>query len=216
MVMVTSLVGWLLLASPEPAAPARPPAAPAPAVPTPAVPATGLERIQAEKRDQPVVTLFKVKSEMGNRFRLVEARFVVDGVETVRKVAKPGGELPRELPVIQSALPSGRHVVTAELIFQGRNVGPFSYMDDYRYRVESTVPFETGHLIGPAIVEVVAKERPGATLPLEQKPMLTLTAVNDPTLPEKLAKQPAPPARGLTPASATTPAPAPTPAPVRR
>ena len=48
-----------------------------------------------------------------------------------------------------------------------------------RHRLESEAPFVVGHIIGPAAIMVVAKERLPADLAVEAQPALTITAVND-------------------------------------
>ena len=45
------------------------------------------------------------------------------------------------MPLMVVPLRRGEHALTATLVFQGRNVGPFSYLGNYRYRVESTYSF---------------------------------------------------------------------------
>ena len=142
--------------------------------------ATRLDKLKAEQADVPVPATFDVRNEMGNHFRLVEARFVVDGVDLVSREAPKGKELERTVGPLEAKIPAGNHVVTATLVFEGRNEGPFTYLNRVRYRVESTVPFAAGHLIGPAAVHAVARERPGATVPLEQKPTLAVTVTNNP------------------------------------
>jgi hypothetical protein len=169
---------------------------------------TRLDKLKAERQDLPAPVLIEVRNEMGNRFRLVEARFIIDGVEVAQQTAPPGKELADQFRPMGAQLPAGPHVLTAELVYEGRNAGPFRYLDDIRYRVESTLPFQTGHLVGPATVEVVARERPGANVPFEKKPLLTMTATNTPgvaTTPEKVAPTPRPADKaGVKPASAIT------------
>jgi hypothetical protein len=168
---------------------------------------TRLDKLKAEQTDVPVPTQIVVRNEMGKRFRLIEARFIVDGVEVAQRLAPKGQELARTLGPLATELPAGQHVVTAELVYEGRNAGPISYLDDIRYRVESTLPFKTDHLNGPATIEVVARERPGANVPFEKKPLLTLTAVNTPDTAPVAAPAPAQPPQGTSgvkPASTIT------------
>jgi hypothetical protein len=159
--------------------------------------ATRLDKAKAEQAEVPVPTTFVLRNEMGKGFRLVEAHFVVDGTEVGQRMAAAGQELGRSVAPLEVMLPIGNHRVTARLVFTGRNVGLFTYLDDIRYRVESTIPFTTGHLVGPATIEVVATERPEPNLPPEQKPVLTVKASNNPNV----AAQKLP--VGLQPASST-------------
>jgi hypothetical protein len=131
----------------------------------------------------------EVKSEMGKKFRLTEAVLVLDGQEVARRTAPPGKELERtfrlwasgDAPVqrservsIDGLLQPGEHALTVRLVFQGRNVGPFTYVDDYKYRAESGFAFETAPGAGPATIQVVARERPDPKLPLGVGPSLTI------------------------------------------
>jgi hypothetical protein len=175
----------------------------APMTTTTAAPTTSATK--AKSNEAPLVTAIHVRNEMGNRFALVEARLVVDGVEVSTRTAPKDEELPRQLDPLQVVLPPGPHVMTAQLVFRGRNTGPFRYLDEMRYRVDSTLPFRTGPQLGPATVDVVARERGGVNRPLEARPELTLAAVNTPAQPQ--AAEPAPTSTqkpGLQPASTTT------------
>jgi hypothetical protein len=130
-----------------------------------------------------------VRSEMGKQFRLIEAALVLDGQEVARRTAPQGQELEHtfqlwssgEAPVNRSErvaidgwLRPGEHALTVRLVFEGRNVGPFNYLENYKYRAESNFAFEVGTGDRPAAIQVVARERPGRNLPPEQKPFLSI------------------------------------------
>ncbi len=114
------------------------------------------------------------RNQMGRRFRLVEARFVLGGTEVARLTAKPGEEVDLNAPVMVVPLRRGEHALTATLVFQGRNVGPFSYLDNYRYRVETTYSFYVEQTHRQPIIELVAHEQGGMMVPLERRPTLEI------------------------------------------
>ncbi len=113
-----------------------------------------------------------VRDEMGKNFRLVEASFVLDGSEVSHVRAPPGEELPRSFRAFEGPLAPGTHALNATLIYEGRNRGVFTYMDDYRFRVSSEYAFDVSESGGPASLVVVARERKGPNVPFEQKPRL--------------------------------------------
>ena len=118
------------------------------------------------------------RNQMGRRFRLVEARFVLGGNEVARLSAAPGQEVDLSSPFMVVPLRRGEHALTATLVFQGRNVGPFSYLGNYRYRVESTYSFYLERTDRQPIIEVVAREQGGLMTPLERRPTLEISATN--------------------------------------
>jgi hypothetical protein len=66
--------------------------------------------------------------------------------------------------------------LTATLVYEGRNAGPFSYLDNYRYKVQTTYPFELAAGEAPAAIQVVAHERAGANLKIENRPLVEVVA----------------------------------------
>lgn len=135
------------------------------------------QQAQARRSDGSVPTFLRVRNQMGKRFRLVEVQLIVDGVQLAATAAPVNQDLGEGIGPLAALLPPGNHVLTARLIYVGRNVGVFTYMDDIRFTAESTAPF---NLEGPATLLVVANERKGANVPLEEKPQLTITLATEP------------------------------------
>jgi hypothetical protein len=117
------------------------------------------------------------RNMMGRRFRLIEARFVLGGVEVARLTAAPGQEIDLSARPIQALLGRGEHALTAVFVYQGRNLGLFSYLGNYRYRLEQTYSFylEPGQSTDPAI-QVIARERGGVMVPLEKRPSMEIAS----------------------------------------
>jgi hypothetical protein len=116
----------------------------------------------------------QVQNQMGKRFRLVEATVLLDGLEVSRRKAAAGQELERSFSGYEGAIGPGNHTLAVELVYEGRNLGPFTYLDDYRFSVATSYPFTARVSDRPASLDVVARERPGATVPVEQKPVLDI------------------------------------------
>jgi hypothetical protein len=144
------------------------------AAPLPGATAQGDAERQIEV---PVVSLparVEVNSTMGKRFKLVEARVVIDGQELGRRVASGGQELEPQFRVFDGEVGPGPHQVTVSLVYEGRNVGIFTYMDDYKVRMQSSAEFTVQDRAHPAVVQVLAYERSGVTIPIEKRPTMEL------------------------------------------
>jgi hypothetical protein len=117
-----------------------------------------------------------VRNDMGNHFRLVEARVVLDDTEVVHQNASGKQELEPSFGALETPVKPGPHALTATLVYEGRNTGPFSYLDNYRYKVQTTYPFELAEGGDTVAIQVVAHERQGANLRLENRPVLEVMA----------------------------------------
>jgi hypothetical protein len=131
----------------------------------------------------------QVRNEMGKRFRLTEATLVLDGQEVARRTAAKGEELERSFelwasgraPVngservsIDGLLRPGEHALTVRLTYEGRNVGFIDYLDAIKLNAESMFAFKVGSGDRPATLQVVARERADARLPLRAEPVLSV------------------------------------------
>jgi len=105
------------------------------------------------------------RNDVGNKLRLVEARFTMDGADlpTVVTGAEPG----KSYVVFGGAVKPGPHVVTARLTYQGeRRV--FSYMKGYKLNVRSAQVLTTPENRAVSFT-VVGAEKTGMTVPLEER-----------------------------------------------
>jgi hypothetical protein len=53
-------------------------------------------------------------------------------------------------------------------------VGIFTYMDDYKIRMQSSGDFTVQDRAHPALVQVLAYERSGLTIPVEKRPTMEI------------------------------------------
>jgi hypothetical protein len=111
-----------------------------------------------------------VSSQLGKRFRFVEAEVFLDGDALADKTAVGSQELAHSFRAFEGPISPGPHTVTVTLTYAGRNTGPFTYLDEYRYIVTASANFEARPGAQPAALDVVASERSGLTVPLEEKP----------------------------------------------
>jgi len=119
----------------------------------------------------------QVHNQMGKKFRLVEASVLLDAVEVARVKAVKDGELERDFRIFDGAVLPGQHAVTVTLVFQGKNQGFFSYMDNYHFRAESTGAFTVNAGDSrPAVIDVIARESGGANVAFEKKPQIEIAA----------------------------------------
>jgi hypothetical protein len=161
--------------------------APVPGVTDPAPGGSGVLAVSDARDGSPAS--IEVRSEMGKRFRLTEAVLVLDGQEVARRSAASGKELERSFqlwasgraPVngservsIDGLLRSGEHALTVRLTYEGRNVGPFDYLDDIKLHAESMFAFKLGTGDRPAAMQVVIRERRDPRLPLQAEPVVTV------------------------------------------
>jgi hypothetical protein len=151
---------------------------PAPTEPAvrPAAPSTAEKSATVDTVAPPtdVPGTVRVRSEMGRRYRLVEATIAMDGEQVAHRRAPDGAELEREFTAFKGPVMPGRHAVNVVLVYQGRNAGLFNYLDDYTFRVQSSYAFEA-FANRPAVLDVVSKERKGISVPLEQKPTMEIS-----------------------------------------
>jgi serine/threonine protein kinase len=107
----------------------------------------------------------RFRSDVGDAFVLVEARFMMDGNALPALSSLQSGA---DTLVYAGPIPSGRHTINARLIFQGRSRGPFTYLNGYRMNVGAdeilTVPEDRG------VTFTIAVERNrGMNVPMEKQ-----------------------------------------------
>jgi hypothetical protein len=116
-------------------------------------------------------TTLMFKNNVGDKYTLVEARFVMDG-ETLPMV--PGGaERGKPYVVYTGATRPGRHILTTHLTYQGRSRGPFTYTKGYTFKVTSdevlTLPSDRN-----VNFTIVSKEVKGLKAPVTGRMAITV------------------------------------------
>jgi len=117
----------------------------------------------------------ELRNEVGQKFRLIEARVTLDGRQVAHLVAPKGQELPTVIRAYDGQVDVGPHRVSAVMVYEGRNRGPFTYLDNYRFRAESEYRFGATASKRPAALNVVSREVRGATKAMEDRLEITFS-----------------------------------------
>jgi serine/threonine protein kinase len=124
----------------------------------------------AEPLPPPATTTVRFRNDAGDSFKLVEARFVMDGKELpVVTSAQPG----KETVVYAGPVRPGRHVMSTRFVYQGNGQGPFTYMNGYKVNLGSeevlNVPADR-----PADFTIATQKKPGMNIPIDKQLSVTL------------------------------------------
>lgn len=118
-----------------------------------------------------VQATLRFKNEAGTTYKLVEARFVMDGAElpTVITSAERG----ETRQVFSGQVPAGHHVVASRLTYQGADRAIFSYMKGYTFHVKSDDEF-VARGKNAVSMTIVCKEKNGLNDPVERRLFVTV------------------------------------------
>lgn len=110
------------------------------------------------------------RNEMGPSFVLESAAYALDGAAVFSR-ADNGGDLSgtQELEFFNGRIIPGKHQIAVRLVYRGSGLGVFSYLDGYRFKVQSSYTFnaEAGRT---TTVRIVGYERGGVTTDLQERP----------------------------------------------
>jgi hypothetical protein len=125
----------------------------------------------ASAEEAPARATLRFKNEAGKTYKLVEARFVMDGAElpTVITSAERG----EAQQIFSGSLPAGRHVVASRLTYQGADRAIFSYMKGYTFHVKSDDEF-VARSKNAISMTIVCKEKTGFNTPVERRLFVTV------------------------------------------
>jgi hypothetical protein len=110
------------------------------------------------------------RNEMGSSFYLESVTYALDGAPIYTKVDVDGDlEKREEFEVFNGRVVPGNHQVTVQLVYRGHGFGLFSYLEGYRFKVQSSYTFdaEPGKV---SVVKVVGFEKGGLTAELKDRP----------------------------------------------
>ena len=110
------------------------------------------------------------RNEMGPQFVLESATYTIDGAPVYTKVDKEGDlDKREEFEIFNGRVVPGNHQVTVKLVYRGSGFGVFSYLEGYKFRVQSSYTFnaEPGKVTG---VKVVGFEKGGITAEIQDRP----------------------------------------------
>ena len=110
------------------------------------------------------------RNEMGSSFYLESAAYALDGAPIYTKVDVDGDlEKRDEFEIFNGRVSPGEHQVSVQLVYRGHGYGLFSYLEGYKFRVQSSNAFTTepGKV---TTMKVVAYEKGGITAELKDRP----------------------------------------------
>lgn len=109
-------------------------------------------------------------NEMGSAFVLESAAYTLDGAAIFTKVDN-GGDLADKptFEIFNGLIVPGNHQITVKLNYRGHGFGIFSYLDGYKFKVQSSYTFnaEPGRI---TVVKVVGFEKGGITTDIKDRP----------------------------------------------
>jgi hypothetical protein len=110
------------------------------------------------------------KNEMGGSFLLESVAYALDGAPIFTQVDTEGDLGKRlEFEIFNGRIVPGQHQIAVRLVYRGNGYGVFSYLEGYKFKVQSSYTFnaEPGKL---STVRVVGFEQGGLTTDLKDRP----------------------------------------------
>jgi hypothetical protein len=110
------------------------------------------------------------RNEMGSSFVLESVSYALDGAPIYSKVDVDGDlDKREEFEFFNGRIVPGNHQIGVKLIYRGHGYGLFSYLEGYRFKVQSSYTFnaEAGKV---AVIKIVGMEKGGITTELKDRP----------------------------------------------
>jgi hypothetical protein len=110
------------------------------------------------------------RNEMGSSFYLESVAYALDGAPIYTKGDVEGDlEKRDEFEIFNGRVTPGNHQISVQLVYRGHGYGIFSYLEGYRFRVQSSYAFtaEAGKV---STIRVVGYEKGGLTAELKDRP----------------------------------------------
>ena len=133
------------------------------------------------------------KNEMGGSFMLESVAYALDGAPIYTQVDTEGDLGKRqEFEIFNGRIVPGQHQIAVRLVYRGNGYGVFSYLEGYKFKVQSSYTFnaEPGKL---STVRVVGFEQGGMTTDLKDRPAVRYDLESTREQPQKPASSNAPP-----------------------
>jgi hypothetical protein len=110
------------------------------------------------------------RNEMGSSFVLESVAYALDGAPIFTKVDADGDLNKREeFEIFNGRIVPGPHQIAVRLVYRGHGYGVFSYLEGYKFKVQSSYTFnaDAGKVTS---VKVVGFEKGGFTTDLKDRP----------------------------------------------
>jgi hypothetical protein len=112
------------------------------------------------------------RNEMGSSFYLEAVSYALDGAPVYSKADQEGDlEKREEFEVFNGRIVPGNHQLSVQLTYRGHGFGFFSYLEGYRFKVQSSYTFNAEP--GKALtIKVIGFEKGGMTAELKDRPAI--------------------------------------------
>ena len=110
------------------------------------------------------------RNEMGSSFFLESVQYAFDSSPIYSKVDVDGDlDKREEFEIFNGRIQPGNHQISVKLQYRGHGFGVFSYLDGYKFKIQSSYTFnaEGGKVTS---VKIVGYEKGGITAELKDKP----------------------------------------------
>jgi hypothetical protein len=110
------------------------------------------------------------QNDMGSSFVLESAAYSLDGAAIFTKVDNAGDLADKpSFEIFNGLVVPGNHQISVKLVYRGHGYGLFSYLEGYKFKVQSSYTFnaEAGRLTA---IKVVGFEKGGITTDLKERP----------------------------------------------
>jgi hypothetical protein len=112
------------------------------------------------------------RNEMGSSFYLESVSYALDGAPIYSKVDVDGDlEKRAEFEIFNGRVVPGNHQIAVQLTYRGHGYGLFSYLQGYKFKVQSSYTFsaEPGKV---NTIKIVGFEKGGLTAELKDRPAI--------------------------------------------
>lgn len=112
------------------------------------------------------------KNDMGSAFVLESVAYALDGAPIYTSVDSNGDlDKRQEFEIFRGRIVPGQHQIAVRLVYRGNGFGVFSYLNGYKFKVQSSYTFnaEAGKL---TTVKIVGFEKGGVTSDMKDRPAI--------------------------------------------
>jgi len=109
------------------------------------------------------------KSEMGSTFVLESVAYVLDGAPIFTKSDLSGDFAKGEFEIFNGRIVPGQHQIAVKLGYRGHGFGVFSYLEGYRFNIQSSYTFKA-EPTKVTQIKIVGYEKGGITTDLKDRP----------------------------------------------
>jgi hypothetical protein len=111
------------------------------------------------------------RNEMGSSFVIESVAYALDGAPIFAKMDASGDLQREEFEIFNGRIVPGQHQLSAKVVYRGHGYGLFSYLEGYKFKVQSSYTFNAE----PAkvtTVKIVGFEKGGFTSDLKDRPAM--------------------------------------------